>query len=82
MAKKYLSNTKVQLTIFEINLVKNTQFEMYFCIYITLPQAANNWKSLNYEISIEKEKIGPTKYPKEKVSDPGNIYESTMTQWR
>ena len=42
MAKKYLSNTKVQLTIFEINLVKNTQFEMYFCIYITLPQAANN----------------------------------------
>ena len=64
------------MTIVEINLEKNTWFELCFCItvFVTLAHAASNLKSLNDEINYRK-KNGPTKYSREKYSDPWNTQE-------
>ena len=46
---------------------------MYFCIsvFVTLAHAASSLKSLNHEIKYKK-KNWPTKYSREKKSDPRN----------
>ena len=60
------------------NLQKSIYKRMYFWIsvFVTLANAANNWKSLNHEINHKKKKwnheiltrknFGPTKYAREK----------------
>ena len=63
------------------------------CIYVFLfsvthSHAAKNWKSLNHKISYDKEKIGPTKYPRKniwndeiptrKMLDPRNTHEKNF----
>ena len=49
---------------------------MYFCIsvFVTLAHAASSLKSLNHEIKYKK-KNWPTKYSREKKSDPRNTHE-------
>ena len=75
------------MTIVEIDLEKNTWFEMYFCISVSVTPShvAGNWKSLNQEIRPEKKKwthkiltrktFGLTKYPREKVFSQRNTQE-------
>ena len=50
-------------------------FEIYFCIsvFVTLAPAASSLKSLNQEINYKK-KNEPTKYSREKRSDPRNTH--------
>ena len=45
-----------------------------FLFIVTLSRAASDWKSLNHEISREKN-AGLTNYPREKLSDLRNTYE-------
>ena len=58
------------------NRIHGFKWIYVFLFSVTLSHAGNNWKYVNHKISYEK--IGPTKYPPQKILDPRNTHEKKV----